>query len=94
MLAAAGVGRSGPRACGPILASATGAGSWTPDCLIVPLRRALRMAFAEDVTPGFTFRRQRFVHFRRRPSLHHALNAFGIGAARFDRRAIAPVLQQ
>jgi len=52
------------------------------------------MTFAEDVAPGSILRRQRFVHFRRRPSFHHALNAYRIGAARFDRRAIAPVHQQ
>ncbi|MDN7901008.1 hypothetical protein QZM82_32965 [Burkholderia cepacia] len=72
---------------GPTPAFETGARPWIPDCLIVRLPEALRMVFGDDAAPGFTLRRQRFVHLGHRSPLHHVLNACRVGAVCFDARS-------
>ncbi|MDW9242696.1 hypothetical protein C7S13_1972 [Burkholderia cepacia] len=45
------------------------------------------MMFGDDAAPGFTLRRQRFVHLGHRSPLHHLLNACRVGAVCFDARS-------
>jgi len=75
--------RPGPGVCNELPSHGS------PDCRVALLPEALRMTFAEDVAPGFSFRRPRFVHFRRRPLLHYALNADSVRCASIGAAAAA-----